>query len=79
MAAERIGPQLLGEQTDKKQSPGGGMAYAGDLKSPVRKGLWVRLPPRAPNLPKDRRSAGQFYFVSSPQNCLRRSNFAEVC
>ncbi len=30
-----------------RRCPGGGMAYAGDLKSPVRKGMWVRLPPRA--------------------------------
>lgn len=26
----------------------GGMADAGDLKSSSRKGVWVRLPPRAP-------------------------------
>ena len=26
---------------------GGGMVYAEDLKSLTRKGLWVRLPPRA--------------------------------
>ncbi len=29
--------------------PSGGMADAGDLKSPARKGVWVRLPPRPPN------------------------------
>ena len=28
--------------------PGGGMVYAKDLKSFVRKDLWVRLPLRAP-------------------------------
>ena len=29
--------------------PGGGMVYAEDLKNPLTpKGLWVRLPPRAP-------------------------------
>jgi hypothetical protein len=28
--------------------PGGGMAYAGDLKSLAREGVRVRLPPRAP-------------------------------
>ena len=29
--------------------PGGGMAYAGDLKSLALRGVRVRLPPRAPN------------------------------
>lgn len=28
--------------------PGGGTVYTGDLKSPARKGLWVRIPPWAP-------------------------------
>ena len=28
--------------------PGGGMVYAADLKSVARKGVRVRLPPRAP-------------------------------
>lgn len=27
--------------------PGGGMVYTKDLKSFARKGLWVRVPPRA--------------------------------
>src|SRR3989344_9309403 len=29
--------------------PGGGTVYAEDLKSLTRKGLWVRIPPRALN------------------------------
>lgn len=30
-------------------SSGGEMVYTGDLKSPGRKALWVRVPPRAPD------------------------------
>lgn len=32
--------------TVKQSGPSGGMADAGDLKSPVRKDVWVRIPPR---------------------------------
>lgn len=31
----------------------GGMAYAEDLKSFVRKGMWVRIPPQAPIITKE--------------------------
>ncbi len=36
-------------------SPGGGMADTGDLKSPDRKVVRVRLPPRVPAIVKDLR------------------------
>src|SRR5579871_59734 len=32
----------------RQPCPGGGMAYAGDLKSLALRGVWVRLPLRAP-------------------------------
>ena len=31
-----------------KLCPSGGMADATDLKSVIRKGVWVRVPPRVP-------------------------------
>ncbi len=43
--------------------PSGGMADAGDLKSPARKGVWVRLPPR---LLAERR--GHFYGMDAERN-----------
>jgi hypothetical protein len=32
---------------ERRDCPGGGTVYAEDLKSLTRKGLWVRIPPRA--------------------------------
>lgn len=39
------------------------MAYAGDLKSPGRKAVWVRLPPRVPRI-----------FDSTPRRASNRAN-----
>ena len=36
--------------------PGGGMVYASDLKSVSCKGVWVRVPPRAPAIARLRRA-----------------------
>ena len=42
-----ISPVWAGARIDCPQGPGGGTVYAADLKSAARKGMWVRVPPRA--------------------------------
>ena len=38
------------------------MADAGDSKSPARKGVWVRLPPPAPQTPAERVPCGDSQY-----------------
>src|SRR6266700_3177114 len=46
--------QDFGRRDSFRRCPGGGMAYAGDLKSLALRGVRVRLPPRAPPISRRR-------------------------
>jgi hypothetical protein len=64
-AGRSLARQSGGKTHEGEAGPGGGMVYAADLKSVVRKDVWVRVPPRAPPADYTKDACGLWSFGSS--------------